>query len=53
MFYVINVSLRVTSCSEKVECVGVRSGRCGREERGMGLRKDEKESKRERASSTL
>lgn len=40
------------------ECVGVRSGRCGWEERGMGWKKDvwrkeEKESKRERASSTL
>lgn len=62
VLYVRKASPGVTSGSEKVKCAGVRSGRCGweerrGEERGMGLkkavwRKDEKESRR-RASSTL
>lgn len=36
VFYVMKASPGVTSGSEKVECAGVRSGRCGWEERRGG-----------------
>lgn len=62
VFYVIKASPGVTSGSEKVKCAGVRSGRCGWEERrgeGDGTEKKlfggktRRRAGGERASSTL